>query len=367
MPPKRVSDAPTAVHLCAIPRSRATRTGRATRTAPGGGAGAAARVGAAGFIPLAGLVAGCDGIQSTMQPAGPVAREIAALFWGMTIGGAAIFLLVVVLLLMAVFSSRRVPVAPRRLIQLGGIALPVVVLSILLPVGIQVGKQSGAEAAPDAIRVHVTGHQWWWAVEYDLGGPSQRFMTANELVLPLDEPVEVLLESRDVVHSFWVPNLAGKLDLVPGRVNRMMLIADREGVFRGQCAEYCGIAHAQMAFHVATMPRERFDEWAAGQIAPAAQPTGTEAVEGAALFHAAGCALCHAVRGHGAGGREGPDLTHFGSRAALGAGTLANHRSNVAWWIAHNSAIKPRNRMPDYNDLTPVVRERIAAYLEALE
>jgi cytochrome c oxidase subunit 2 len=248
----------------------------------------------------------------------------------------------------------------------GGIALPVVTLSVLLPIGVRTGSGASASASADAIRIQVVGHQWWWDIEYDFGAPSTRFTTANEIVIPIGEPVELRLTSRDVIHSLWIPKLAGKLDLIPGRENLLMIEADREGVFRGQCAEYCGMAHTQMALHVVAMSRTDFEDWAERQLRPAEQPEDGDAAEGAALFRATGCLLCHTVRGTNAWGRNGPDLTHVGSRRAIGAGTLANTPENVAWWIAYNDAVKPRNRMPEYHDVPLDAREKIAAYLETL-
>ena len=315
------------------------------------------------------LAAGCAGEQSALSPAGPIASEIAWLWWGMLAMAAAIAALVFALLLYAalVRPERRREIRPLRLVYAGGIALPVVVLSVLMLLGIRAGSGATAEAPAAAIRIRVTGHQFWWDVEYDFGAPATRFTTANELYVPTGAPVKLLLTSRDVIHSLWVPSLAGKIDLIPGRVNRLMIEADTEGIFRGQCAEFCGIAHSQMAFHIVAVSPEAFDEWAERQLAPAVTPDDVQLERGRVLFHAAGCALCHTVRGAKAWGRAGPDLTHFGSRRALGAGVLANTRENVAWWIAHNDAVKPRNRMPEYDDLPLEIRSTIAAYLEALE
>lgn len=321
--------------------------------------------------PLLGIaLAGCEGVQSAIAPTGPIAREIAALWWGMLIASALIFALVLVLLLYAVFSGskRRQNLRPKRLIYAGGIALPVITLSALMPIGVRVGSGATAASTPDTIRIHVIGHQWWWDVEYDLrGGPATRFASANEIVIPTGEPVELILHSRDVIHSLWIPKLAGKLDLIPGRVNRLMIEADAEGVYRGQCAEYCGIAHAQMALHAVAVSRDAFDAWAERQLQPAPPPEDEMTAEGAMLFHATGCALCHTVRGTGAWGRAGPDLTRVGSRYAIGSGALVNTPENVAWWIAYNDSIKPRNRMPEYRDLSLDTRMKIALYLETLE
>lgn len=314
-------------------------------------------------------LAGCNGIQSALMPTGPIAREIAALWWVMLIVAGLIFALVVTLLLHAALRAPedRSAGPPRRLIFAGGIALPIVVLSVLLPIGVRVGSGATAPAEPHVIRVGVTGNQWWWDVEYDFGSPATRFTTANEIVLPIGQPVELRLRARDVIHSLWIPSIAGKIDLIPGRENRMMVEVDREGVFRGQCAEFCGVAHTQMALHVVALRPAAFDDWAARQPLPASHPDGGDAEEGAGLFHAAGCGLCHTVRGTGAWGRAGPDLTHVGSRVAIGAGTLENTRDNVAWWIAYNDSVKPRNRMPEYHDLPIDTRMKIATYLETLE
>lgn len=324
------------------------------------------------LAPLASFgLAGCEGVQSALAPTGPIAREIALLWWGMFGAAMLIFALVLVLLLYSVYRApeRRRRIRPSRLIYAGGIALPVVVLSVLLPIGVRVGSGQTAAAAPDAVRIHVTGYQWWWDVEYDLGAPSTRFTSANEIVIPTGEPVELILRSRDVIHSLWVPKLAGKLDLIPGRETRLMIEADSEGVFRGQCAEYCGIAHTQMALHAVAISKDAFDAWVERQLQPAARPEDVdEAVaEGAMLFHATGCGLCHTVRGTGAWGRAGPDLTHVGGRYAIGSGSLVNTPENVAWWIAYNDSVKPRNRMPEYRDLSLDTRMKIAQYLETLE
>lgn len=319
-------------------------------------------------LTLAAAAAGCSGIQSALDPSGPSAREIAALWWAMAGGGAVIFVLVLVALLYGVFATRerRRRIRPDAMVIAGGVALPVIVLSVMVPFNVTVSSDVSAPRSQDTLTIRVEGRQWWWDIEYDAGTPGGDFTTANELYLPVGEPVELILTSDDVIHSLWIPRLAGKLDLIPGHTNRLMLEADEPGRFRGQCAEFCGVGHAKMAFYVVAVEPERFHAWLEDQRRPASAPVGALAQRGHDLFAASGCSLCHAVRGHGARGRAGPDLTHVGSRLSIGAGTLSNDRDNLARWIAHNEAVKPGNHMPDFADLDAQSRDAIAAYLEGL-
>ena len=326
---------------------------------------------AAGYLAFASLalaVAACGGQQSALQPSGPGARDAAVLWWGMFAGSIAIFALVLALLLYAVLSrpERRRPVGIDRMIVGGGVVLPVVALSILLAFGLRMGSSTYADLPPDALSVRIDGRQWWWKIDYHDDRSPSSFTTANEIYLPAGEPVELLLTSSDVIHSFWLPRLAGKQDLIPGRVNRLVVEAEEPGVFRAQCAEFCGLAHTQMALYVVAVPPESFEEWAERQRAPAAPPRGDAATRGAAAFAANGCPLCHTVRGHGAWGRVGPDLTHLGSRKTIGAALVDNTVENVATWIAHNHAMKPGNQMPAYTHLDAETRRAIATYLESL-
>ena len=323
------------------------------------------------IVPIAASAAlcGCEGVQSALAPAWPVAREIASLWWWMAAMAGGVFALVLALVLYAVLRdpARRWNVGAERLIVAGGIALPVAVLSVLLPFGIRVGSGVTAANTPDTVQIRVRGHQWWWHIEYRDGTAAGAFETANELYVPTGRPVELTLTSADVVHSLWIPRLAGKLDLIPGRTNRLVIQADEPGVFRGQCAEFCGIGHAKMAFQVVAVPPAQFTAWARRLQAPARLPGDAVTRQGAQHFAAAGCGLCHAVRGHGAWGRTGPDLTHVGSRLTIGAGLLDNTRANLALWIVDNDTLKPGNRMPDFVELEPEARESISAYLESLQ
>ena len=317
----------------------------------------------------ASLCGGCAGIQSALSPLGPVAREIAILWWWMLAFATAIFVLVLVALLYSIFRhpDRRWKVDPERMIVAGGIVLPLIVLSALLPFGVIVGAGVQDERAPDALTIRVRGHQFWWDIEYDDGTAEGSFRTANELYFPTGRQIELILSSVDVIHSLWLPRLAGKLDLIPGRTNRLVVEADTPGVMRGQCAEFCGVGHAKMAFIAVAVSPDEYAEWAAGQSSPARQSQDEQARRGADLFAASGCQLCHAVRGTRAGGRLGPDLTHVGGRLTIGAGILDTNRENLSRWIAHNSVLKPGNLMPDYDDLDPQTLDDISAYLESLQ
>jgi cytochrome c oxidase subunit 2 len=214
--------------------------------------------------------------------------------------------------------------------------------------------------------LEVTSQQWWWTIQYQNDDPSQSFQTANEIHLPVDVPVTITLRSPDVIHSFWVPNLHGKQDLIPGRDTDIHLHPTRTGVFRGQCAEFCGAQHAHMALYVFVESQSDFDRWRAGQLQAASDPRDSMAARGRAAFMSSACPLCHTIRGTDAAGVMGPDLTHVGSRASLAAGALENNRGNLAAWIAEPQVIKPGNHMPavglDLHDL-----QSITAYLDGLK
>jgi cytochrome c oxidase subunit 2 len=220
--------------------------------------------------------------------------------------------------------------------------------------------------APGEFVVEVTGRQYWWEVRYRDVRPQLEFETANELRIPVGRRVVVRLRSKDVIHSFWVPGLQGKMDLIPGRANAIVLTAAQPGVWRGQCAEFCGVQHAKMAFTVVAEPPERYEAWAARQRTDAPTPADSAGLADRDSFLASGCVLCHAVRGTPAHGDRGPDLTHLASRLTLAAGTLPNTRGHLYGWVADPQAIKPGSLMPpvplDARDLHAIVR-----YLSTLE
>jgi cytochrome c oxidase subunit 2 len=319
------------------------------------------------LFPVVLCCCGCSGIQSSLDPAGVEAERIARLYWWMAAGALAIWALVVAL---AVYYGR--PHAPspsryrdRALILGAGVAFPVIVLAALLAYGLAMLPPLVARAPAGALQIEVSGELWWWRVRYVM--PSGTIETANEIRLPRGEPVQLLLRSQNVIHSFWVPALGGKMDMIPGRLTYLTLTPTRSGVFTGACAEYCGTAHAFMRFYVEVMERPAFDKWLQHQAAPAGVPSEATAVRGHDLVMAAGCGACHTVRGTPANGTIAPDLTHVGGRMSLAAGVLENTATALARWIADTEAIKPGVHMPTFHMLPAADREAMAAYLAGLE
>jgi cytochrome c oxidase subunit 2 len=320
---------------------------------------------------LTAFAAGCRGEQAVLAPIGVEAERVALLSIVLFAGGAAILLLVLVFTAVAAVGRGplRERLARESTILAGGIVFPAVVLSLLLGYGFLVTRAGGSttpSAAADPLRISVIGEQWWWRVIYE-DQDGGVFESANELRIPVGRPVEVALTSADVIHSFWVPNLAGKVDMIPGRTTRITLEALREGVSRGQCAEYCGGAHALMAFHVIALQPEAFIAWLAHEARPAAPPASSEAERGQILFLSAGCGSCHTIRGTPADGRIGPDLTHVGARQWIAAGTLVNDAQSLAEWVARNQHIKPENRMPPFAVFSEAERAALGSYLAGLE
>jgi cytochrome c oxidase subunit 2 len=307
-------------------------------------------------------------MQSVLDPQGPEAAAITTLAWVMFGGGAAICLAVAGLVVMAMGggASVRRAIASERFVVWTGIVVPTVVLAALLAWGLVLtGGRNGA-ASPQALSVEITGEQWWWRIRY-LPGTPDAVETANELTLPVGRDVELRLVSRDVIHSFWVPSLAGKVDMIPGTVNRLRLRASRAGVYRGQCAEYCGGPHALMSFHAVALEAQEFDSWLANQRRPATAPADADAMAGRTVFLKAGCHGCHTVRGLEATGIIGPDLTHVASRLTLGAATLPNDRDHFRRWVRDNQHLKPGNRMPSFGFLAERDLDQLAAWLGSLK
>lgn len=316
----------------------------------------------------AATLSACDGPQSTLAPAGVGADRIATLFWWMAGGAAVIWLAVVALALYGGLRARESVLdvqAARRLILWGGAVFPTVVITGLLGYGLALLPEFTARSPEGALRVAVTGEQWWWRMLYrPAQGPP--VPVANELWLPVGEPVEFELDSPDVIHSFWIPALGGKMDMIPGRRTRLVLEPTREGSFRGVCAEYCGASHALMGFAVRVVSRDEFERWLQQQALPARPPSEPLALRGADLFHASGCGACHTVRGTEADGVVGPDLTHVGGRQTLAAAVLPNTREAFRRWLSATHALKPEARMPSFGMLPPEELEALAAYLEGL-
>lgn len=305
-----------------------------------------------------------DGPQSALAPAGPEAIEIARIAWMLFGGAALIFVLVMVL---AAIALRRSPrwLSSRSTVVVGGFVFPLVVLSALLVDSLLSPARLFASMTQPELVVEVTGEQWWWRVEYLDARGEPDFATANEIRVPVGAHVELRLKSADVLHSFWVPPLAGKLDMIPGRTNRLVLVADREGSWRGQCAEYCGTAHAQMALHFIAQSSSEFETWRQGQRADA-RIAGDAVARGRSIFES-NCAVCHVVRGTDAAGVRGPDLTHLASRVSIGGGVLPNDVASIERWIASNQHVKPGNLMPEFGHLTQEDLRAVTAYLAALD
>ena len=306
------------------------------------------------------LLAACNPIQSALHPAGRDAAEVASLFWIMSLAGFLIWAVVIGTVMYAVLGRRR-PTTERfadHFILIGGVAFPTVTLAALLIVGLSL-LPSWAESDPPDLRVHVTAEQFWWRIAYD-APDGQRIETANELHLPVNSSVEFVLTSTDVIHSFWIPALGGKMDAIPGRTNRLRLEPTKTGIYRGVCAEFCGASHALMSFPVMVHDARAHASWLDAEAAPASA-TGSEA------FVAAGCGACHTVRGVTEVGDVGPDLTHLASRTSIAAGTLPNTPTNLTAWLATPDHIKPDARMPSYASLGEADLRAIVDYLVTLQ
>jgi cytochrome c oxidase subunit II len=304
--------------------------------------------------------------QTVLQPEGPAAAKIAWLWWVLFWICTVILLIVVAFLIAALLKKGRgdresePPLGRTGFVIAGGIVLPAVVLVPLLLVSIDVKLE--LRSADTRVTVKMTGHQWWWHVEY----PQYDIVSANEIYIPAGEAVRIELTAADVIHSFWVPNLHGKMDMMPGKTTVIFLEADRPGEFRGQCAEFCGLQHALMAFVVVALPPEEFDAWVEARQAPHPEPDDPELIRGRQVFFDAACHTCHAIRGTEADGTAGPDLTHIGSRLTVGAGTLPMNRAHLSGWVANPQPLKPGNLMPaTYLDAENF--QALIAYLESLE
>lgn len=313
-------------------------------------------------------LSGCSGVQSALTPSGTEALDIDPLFWTATGVGAAVTGLVTVLVAVALWGPPRwrAWLGNDAVVWGGGVVFPVVVLTALLVYGLVV-MQAGATRAGEAGEPAITivGKRWWWDVRYH--GEDGDIISANELRLPVGRPVPVRLLSDDVIHSFWAPQLAGKLDMIPGRENVLTLQAAAPGTSRGQCAEYCGGAHALMSFYVVAMPEQDYDAWLRKEAAAAPSPKTEIQRRGLDLFLDNGCGACHAIRGIEATGSIGPDLTHVGSRLSLAAASLPNDAQAFARWIRDSQHVKPENLMPPYDHLGDDELMAIGTYLDSLD
>jgi cytochrome c oxidase subunit II len=315
------------------------------------------------------VAAGCGGVQSALGPAGPGASRIADLVWIMLIGTIVPAALVIALILYAVFRGMRGGGGPRmsdtRVIVLGGAVFPGVILVAFSVLSARFSAEVATSPSPAAFTIEVTGHQFWWEVRY----PDHGFATANEIHVPVGQSVRLVLRASDVIHSFWVPRLHGKMDLTPGRTTQWWMKATEPGEFRGQCAEYCGRQHALMAFWVIAEPPAEFEAWVAHQRQEPPAPVDPEAERGRRVFFDAGCAHCHAIQGTNVPrftGSVGPDLTHLGSRRMLAAATIPNTPETLRRFVMDPHVFKPGVRMPA-TDLPAEQLDALLRYLATLQ
>jgi len=314
---------------------------------------------------LASLLSSCGPSPAALTPLGPGAARIVGLFELFLVVLAVPAAITIGLLVLAAVRRRDDAARPASLAWIVfGTLVTVVVLVVLLVASVRVGAEVARPPGPTAVTIDVRGHQFWWEVRY----PDLRISTANEIHIPAGRPVRLRLTSADVIHNFWVPELHGKMDMVPGHTNIFWIQADHPGRFVGRCAEFCGVQHALMAVIVVAEPQESFDAWAAAQRAPAAAPVDAEARRGLEVYLGAACGHCHAIGGVTPPletGAVGPDLTHLASRGTLAAATLANNRGNLAGWILNPHDHKPGSRMPA-SSLTPGDLMALLSYLEGL-
>lgn len=332
---------------------------------------------------LLGVLSGCNNAPAALDPQGPAAADINTLTWFLIILGTLVYIGVSVFLIMGLIRRRQSttgqpsvatdddehfalgnipdeadPPTGRRIVVWGGIVMPAIVLLVVGGMGLNTLMAIATDPNDEEITIDVIGHQWWWEVVY----PEQEIVTANEIYVPVGQPVRINLTAAGVVHSFWVPQLHGKLDMIPGRTNSFRIQADAVGEYRGICAEFCGIQHARMLFLVIAVEPAEFEQWLAQQAAPAPVPETVSAQQGETYFMETPCASCHAIAGTPAEGRLGPDLTHFASRREIGAGTMDNTRANLAGWIVNSYETKPGNLMPP----TTLTEDELNALLDYL-
>lgn len=314
--------------------------------------------------------------QSALDPVGPLAAHTVRLWWFSLAVATIVYLLVIAAMCWALARARRrerraepVDAGNEGRMTRGvtwSVAATVVILLVFLGYDLSVGRTLSPVPSAHPLTIEVTGHMWWWEVQYADTAVHDRFTTANEIHVPVGQPVLFLLSSTDVIHSMWVPNLAGKKDLVPGYTQSFWFKADTAGTYRGQCAEFCGHQHAKMAMFIVAEPLGQYRQWVAGQRDTASTPTDSTAARGREVFLTGTCAMCHAIDGTTAGSHAGPDLTHLASRRTIAAGTLPNTRGNLAGWIVDPQRIKPGAKMPP-NALRPDDLDALLTYLQSLK
>src|SRR3954468_19350533 len=321
------------------------------------------------------LLARCSGWQSALDVHGESASTLKQLIILIVAVCSVVWALVMIALILALTRKRARPEPPvqvnarteRRMAisVIAAVAATVVIITVFTVLSFFTTRALSV-AGGDDLSVKVRGLQWWWGVEYFGATPDERFETANEIHIPVGRDIRLQLEGLDVIHSFWVPSLAGKQDLIPGRPHDLRMRADRPGIYRGQCAEFCGMQHAHMAFIVVAEDQAQFDQWAAGQRLPAPSSAVQEIAAGREVFLSKQCAACHTIRGTEASGKTGPDLTHVGSRKYIASGLFETTRGSLAAWIADPQTLKRGNNMP-LVPLTPEELRSVSAYLASLK
>ncbi len=324
------------------------------------------------FALLAACLAGCARAMTPLRPASSESATIDHVAWLLIVAAISVFTVVMIIMLVAALR-RTLPAGPVDLsprsthwIVYGGAVVPGVILTALFLLSLGAMRAFPSAAARHTITYRVIGRQWWWDVEYLAPDGSVQFRTANELHVPVGSTVRVIVLSGDVIHSFWVPQMQGKIDLIPGDTNEVRFTATRAGVYRGQCAEYCGLQHAHMAFEVVAEDSLQWAAWVADQTRPAMAPADSFTAMGATLVTSGACSKCHTIRGTPADGMVGPDLTHVGSRRTLAAGALPNDMATMEAWIASAQRLKPGAFMPSMSQFTGNQLRAMAAYLRGL-
>ena len=323
------------------------------------------------------MLAGCNGFQNALGGDGAEGANFVGLFKLFLIVCSVMYLIIVAAMIVAVWRRRKtaLTVDDRRHHETSHVVTPVLVgwtaiivvgLTILTVASFLTDRSNAANAFKPAMHLTVTANQWWWDVRYEQPDVSKTVRTANELHLPVDTPVHVTLKSNDVIHSFWIPNLAGKQDLIPGRMTDAQLLPRRTGLYRGQCAEFCGVQHAQMALDVTVESKADFDRWYSRQLATAKPPTTPLQLAGLRYFTDRECGACHNIGGTPASGQVAPDLTHLASRRSIAAGTMPMNKGNLYGWVADPQSLKPGNHMPTVG-LGPKELHALVAYLETLK
>lgn len=304
---------------------------------------------------------GCSGNQAMLNAGGPQSGRIENLFWLFLWISIIVYVLVAGFLFAALLLPRRERTQEASLKRAitGATIVTVVILFVMLVASVRTGNALASIPSLDAMNIEITGHQWWWEINYPDFRPDQQVGTANEIHIPAGRPIRLKVTADDVIHSVWIPALNGKIDAIPSRQNMLWVQADRPGVFRGQCAEYCGLQHAHMVLYVVAESPENFNKWLENQRKPAPEPADPALVRGKQVFLSSSCVVCHTIRGTTANGHVAPDLTHLSSRQWIAAGTLPNNRGSLGGWITDSQRVKPGNHMPPANvaseDLEPLL------------